>query len=309
MKAKKKISVFVAVLAVAFCGTSMAGSRINAWMIDDFESYDSTVGGASPLRAYPDFSGGPWWLLQDIQTVINGSPAGIVPTGGIINIELTETADPLDPNGFVAKGENDPVSQAVTLHYDFTNATDNSGGQVSYWSCDLFRFSSSLGIPFRYERSSFPSGHPLEYVPVADMTKYETLSFKIKNASGNTSGRNDLGLGLVGPDAQTIGYVGAVGSGPGGDFLKYPADKWQTVEFRLSSLSDGPSAFGPDMVTGIVIGTGDTLGSLNRATFYVDEIMLYSEGEPCDKYSPADINLDCSVDMADLAKLAAEWLK
>ncbi|MCF7954750.1 MAG: hypothetical protein K9M75_03000, partial [Phycisphaerae bacterium] len=70
MKTKKMILVLVAVSVTVLCGVSMAGSKINAWVIDDFESYDSTVGGSSPMKAYDLTSGGPWFILQELQVAL-----------------------------------------------------------------------------------------------------------------------------------------------------------------------------------------------------------------------------------------------
>ena len=249
-------------------------------------------------------TGGPWWILQELQLVLFGQP---IAAGATLEIDLMPdfpygVGDPnesADPNGFLAYGEIDADGpQSVEVHYQLTQEAS---------SCDLFTMVHNLGIPF----VNMPTGEapPLDVLPVADLTQIDKISMKFKKNSGNTSNLDSLALGLVGPDILLIGSFPVQSKSPGNDFLEYPDNVWETVEFDINGtmdISNRESSFGRDMVSAILIGTFDTAGS--NVSYLIDEITLYNEGDPCHAYSPADINMDCAVNLGDLTALGAAWL-
>ncbi len=298
MSVKKLL--YVCLLTAVIGGVSMAGSNINGWVMDDFESYTSTA----EMKATGLTTGGPWWILQELQNVLFGLP---IADGATLEINLAMspphgTGDPNDtndPNGFTAIGEIDANGpQAIEVHYQLTNEAS---------SCDLFTMVHNLGLPF----INIPTGEPapLDTLPVADFTTIDKMTMKVKKNSGNVTNLDSFAVGLLGPDVKLIGQFRVISTSPGNDFLEYPDNVWETVEFDINGVMDtanADSAFGRDMVTGIIIGTWDTPGTDVR--YLLDDITFFNEGEPCQAYSPADINMDCDVNMIDLSALASAWM-
>ncbi|MCK5000979.1 MAG: hypothetical protein KAS23_15660 [Anaerohalosphaera sp.] len=286
MPKNTKLMLAACVMLSIVSGISFAGSKIDGWIIDDFESYSSTdeLKASNPAT---DFGVKPWWILQEIQA---GLGLITIPAGNNLSIKLVS-----DPNAFLANGEVDPDGgQGLEIHYDLTSG----------FSCDLFMLSSNMGIPF----SLIPTGQsaPLDYLPIADFTKLDKITLKVKRASGNTSNTDSFGFTPIGPDLLGIVTINATPV-EGTRIMEYPADTWETIEFDINGESSpGTSTFGLNMVAGFVIGTYD--GGNTNVTYVVDDIMVYKESVPCQAHSPGDINLDCEVNMLDLAVLAAEWL-
>ena len=288
MSKSTKLMLASCLILLVTTAISTAGSNINGWVMDDFESYSSTA----DLKATGLMTGGPWWILQELEYALFGKP---IPSGAILEINLATG----DPNGFTAIGEVDADGpQGVQVHYKLTDSDS---------SCDLFTMVHNLGIPF----SLIPTGEdpPLDYLPVADMTTIDKITMKVKKYANNKSNTDSFALVLLGPDIKVIGSFPVVSTSPPNEFLEYPNNIWETVEFDINGemdISMTESAFGRDMVSAILIGTYDTSGS--DVTYLLDDITLYNEGDPCHAYSPADINMDCAVNMLDMAQLAAQWL-
>ncbi len=290
----------VCLLLTAIGSVSMAGSKIDGWVMDDFESYTSTA----DMKATSLTTGGPWWILQELENVLFGKP---IAAGATLEINLATspphgTGDPNDtndPNGFTAIGEIDASGpQSVEVHYQLTSEAS---------SCDLLTLAHNLGLPY----VNIPTGQPapLDTLPVADFTTIGKMTMKVKKNSSNITNLDSFAVGLIGPDIKLIGQFRVLSTSPGNDFLEYPDNVWETVEFDINGVMDtanADSAFGRDMVSAIVIGTYDTAGSDVR--YLLDDITFFNEGEPCGAYDPADINMDCDVNMIDLSALASAWL-
>lgn len=286
------------VLLAVICGVSVAGTKIDGWVVDDFESYETTA----DMKATSLTTGGPWGILQEFQYSL-----GMIewPAGALLEINLMQspphgTGDPNDtndPNGFTAVNEIDADGpQSMEVHYLLTDAAS---------SCDVIIMAHNLGVPF----AMMTVGQPLGDVPVADLTTIDKLTMKIKKNSGNTTGLDIFSLGLIGPDMALIGAFPITSKLPGNKFLEYPENVWETLEFDINGEMDttnATSTFDRSTVSAIIIGTYDVSGS--DVHYLLDDIMLFNEGDDCHAWSPADINMDCAVNMDDLAVLASGWL-
>jgi hypothetical protein len=290
--------LLVCVLVGVICGVSVAGSKIDGWVVDDFESYSSTA----EMKATSLTTGGPWGILQEIQYSL-----GLIewPAGALLEINLMPspphgTGDPNDtndPNGFTAVNEIDADGpQSMEVHYLLTEAGS---------SCDVIIMAHNLGVPF----AMMAVGPPLGDVPVADLTTIDKLTMKIKKNSGNTTVEDTFEIGLIGPDMGLIGAFPATSKSSGNKFLEHPENVWETLEFDINGPMDttnATSVSNRSAVSAIIIGTWDTVGSEVR--YLLDDIMLFNEGNDCHAWSSADINMDCAVNMDDLAALASAWL-
>ncbi len=285
MLTRRYVMCTVCLVLLVTAGIGLAGSKIDGWVIDDFESYSSTA----DMKASGFGTGGPWWILQELQVALGMIT---IPPGTNLSIELVQ-----DPNAYVANGTPDDPNnpgQGVEIHYDITSGI----------SCDLFRFTNTMGIPYDLIATGMPA--PLDYLPIADFTQYDKLSFKVMNLPGNDQGNtNNFTVALVGPDTKAIGNYRW--STEDGNCFEYPENVWMIVELDLKNgMEPGDSSFGPDMVSGITLGTYDRGGTY--VTYIIDDIMLSNQSVPCPDYSPADVNLDCSVNLEDLMALTLDWL-
>ena len=268
------------VLMGVICGVSVAGSKIDGWMVDDFESYETTA----DMKATSLTTGGPWGILKEFQYSL-----GMIEWPAVAPLDINLMTG--DPNGFTAVNEDDPNNQSMEVHYNLTDAAS---------SCDVIIMAHNLGVPF----AMMTVGPPLGDVPVADLTTIDKRSMKVEKRPGNTTVMDLFSLGLVGPDMALIGHFPITTTS-----LVSPDSVWESVEFEINGpmdTSESSSAFDRSAVSAIIIGTYDWSSSDVR--YKLDDIMLFNEGVDCHAWSPADINMDCVVDMGDLSALASGWL-
>lgn len=278
-----KVKILIVVILVLLISTAaLSGVKQDTWVLDDFESY-----AADPNTIHASSLDGPgWWTVQELEEMVLGV---IPPEGFLCRLSLAMG----DPNGFLAGNEVDadgPMS--MQIHYEVPEG----------WSCDAFIFAHNLGLPFELVYV----GHPLvEYLAAVDLTRYDKISLKMKKLSGNKSTpTGNFSVGFMAPDFSALGVIGAVESSSVPVFMEYPEDVWEIFEFALDSAS-----FPLDSVAAVTFGTYDEPGVEGTdVTYLIDEITFYKDSVPCPLHKGGDMNLDCAVNILDLAILSEDWL-
>lgn len=297
-------------LVVTMSVTLFAGSHQDVWVIEDFESYETTADMVADVIPQWPPTGGPWWnlySLQQILSLIQGGPGDPTPP-----FPTSITLGTSDPNGFLAFGNNgleevpDPnYPKSMILHYEM----ENSG------SVDLLTLASNTGLPVTGPVGALG-------LMVTDLTGFDKMQFKIKLLSGEPGPSSASTVSFADGNAASIGYykaerttlpMGILGASRNGAAVT-DEDMWTLIEFDLSaqllSYDGSPpgsvQTLGGD-VSSIIVGIEDSSGPRN-VTIAIDDIAFYKESG-CPDYLAADINGDCTVDMGDLAAIGSQWLK
>ncbi len=282
----------VIVLLIAVMPSLVAAGKQTVWVVDDFESYQSTT----DMLATGLNTGGPWWNAYSLTQVLPGGSGDPTPP-----FPTTMTLGVGDPNGFIAEGESlaDPNSpKSMIIHYEMP-----AGGRNE---ANFLMLAHNLGLPF--DVVSTPIGN----LAIVDLTQFDKAQFKIKKFSGNRSHpQSAFTMAFIAPDTSTIGYYRTQRTELPSGIMGASQDVWEILEFDLSAelLGRDDSASVKDIGTGVVavvFGVEDEPST--SVTFAVDDIAFYAESK-CARYLVGDVNGDCIVSLADLAIIAGQWLQ
>ncbi len=308
----RKCYYLIVVLALSFNCLSYAGEKVDSWVIEDFESYNSKAEMmANEFDLLPlggENTAGPWYDLWSLRVKLDDDVDAMPAEIESFDIDLT-IGDPNginDPNGYTAIDEVDvdgPRAMALTMK---TNADAGS-----YKSAHAAILSKYTGLPIHTTTVPIPNIGNVP-MPCTDLTQWDYLSIKFKNRADNDPwDKSAFEIIFLGPDMADIGFIesdrtaGRYGSG----ILSQAIDVWHIIEFSLDpeNVKGGSSFFGMDNVVGFAIGP--TNDGNKQVTCIIDEITVYRESGECEKYIQGDVNLDCSVDLDDMSELAADWLE
>ena len=310
MSSNVKIALVVS-LIVVMPALLLARSHQDVWVVEDFESYETSADMLADVVMQWPTTGGPWWnafSLVDILTFMgSGGQAGGDGTPPFpTSITLGET----DPNGFLAFGKdglevhepNQP--KCMIIHYETTGDS----------SVDVLMLARHTGLPL------FEPAAPLLPIMVTDLTKFDKVQFKIKLVDGEPSPSSAVTFSVANDKQEILGYyraerlglpLGIIGASRVGAVIT-DEDPWQLIEFDLSAILHA-------YTSGIPEGSVKTLGSsiaaitvgfedkgARNVTIALDDIAFYRESE-CPEYLVADVNGDCQVTLGDLAIIAGQW--
>lgn len=320
MSSNVKIALVVS-LIVVMPAMLLARSHQDVWVIEDFESYETTSG-VEPMAAdvviqWPP-TGGPWWDLYSLQDILafigSGGQAG---GDGTPPFPTVISLGEGDPNGFLAFGKDgleavpDPNHpKCMILHYEM-----DVNGDVN-----LAIRSSDTGLPL-----TGPIG-PLGLM-ATDLRQFDKMQLKIKLLSGSPDPLSAVTVTFAteqGAGPVSIGFykaeradlpLGILGASKAGAAIT-DQDMWQLIEFDLSAIlhswegSDEGSikTLGVDIVA-IIVGIEDEGETVTKdVTIAIDDIAFYKESD-CPEYLVGDVSGDCQVTLADIAILAGQWLQ
>lgn len=312
MSSNVKIALVVS-LIVVMPALLLAGNHQDVWVVEDFESYETTADMLADVGFNWPTTGGPWWnafSLVDILTfVLSGGQAG---GDGTPPFPTTMELGYSDPNGFLAFGKDgleevpDPTHpKCMLIHYETTGDE----------SVDVLMLARHTGLPL------YVPAAPLLPIMVTDLTQFDKVQFKIKLVAGEPSPSSAVTFSLANEKQEIIGFyraerlglpLGIIGASRVGAVIT-DEDPWQLIEFDLSAImhvytSGMPEGSAKDLgssVAAITVGFEDK-GARN-VTIALDDIAFYRESE-CTDYLVGDVNGDCIVNLADLAVMAGQYL-
>ena len=309
---------FVLVLMLVFC-SALQAEKLDYWVIDGFENYNTTndmlAGSFShpllPLVTDPPITEiptttpggtGPWYDMGYLREILaTGTPTINFDIGLVIGDQNGVN----DPNGFTAVREVDvdgPRAMEIT-----PLTTD--------WN-EVMILAADTGLP---THDTPINAEPFITVPCVDFTQWDYLSIKLNNRSGNVPWEDAaIEFLFIGPDLGAMAWMEAdrVYYEPKGIFAQ-ATDTWLVIEFAIPdskleighNLEQPPDGSNFDMTDVYAFGFGSIVQASGETTFAIDEIAVYRESDGCDEYVAGDVNLDCTVDLSDVSKLAADWLK
>ncbi|MBI9019130.1 MAG: hypothetical protein JEZ07_17910 [Phycisphaerae bacterium] len=267
-----------------------AGNKIDAWVIEDFESYETSsdmIG--SPMELFTGAC--PWAKMQDV--------AGWEPGLKEFDVSLAIHQDDSDPNGFLpVGGTDDDGPQGMAIH------TKVDG----YASGDMVTLCATTGLPITSIVDAYIPNGQGGYAPYQfgciDFTEFDTISLKVKRRAGVLASEINFAITFIGPDLKAIGYLNKDQAFP------ITEGNWEILEFDLTAepiKTDDPSAVDMTAVAILAFGSFE-VGTDTDLNYIIDDITISKKSATCPEYIQADINLDCVVNLQDIAMLASDWL-
>jgi len=311
MSSNVKIALVVS-LIVVMPTLLLAKSHQDVWLVEDFESYETTADMVADVIPQWPTTGGPWWnawsLVEVLTYYASGGQAGSL---GDPLFPTTLTLGTRDPNGFLAFGKDglepvpDPTHpKCMLIHYETTADS----------TVDVLMLARHTGLPL------FEPAAPLLPIMVTDLTQFDKVQFKIKLVDGEPSPSSAVTFSIANDKQEILGFyraerlglpLGIIGASRSGAVIT-DEDPWQLIEFDLSAILH-------PYTSGIPEGSVKTLGSsvaaitvgfedkgARNVTIALDDIAFYSESE-CPEYFVGDVDGDCQVTLADLAIIAEQY--